>query len=203
MTSLLNNLRLWWLGLRKTANLIVDSFRPSGMVELRLIHAQGPNKGKVYKKIKGRNVVTSWIGSSHTSGRDLMRRLLAPPASESAITASGGTSLSGVASCYVKYMMLGASSTAEDATDIALKSPLDGTGDTEATEIVISSYSLDGSNPYITFVAEWSESQANTALSEVGLYSGRDPRDFIARKTFSTFTKTNEFSLEIRWTLRF
>ena len=202
MKNLLNRLRLWWIGLKKTAGLIVDSFRPSGIVEMRLIHAYGPKKGQVYKTIKGRNVVTSWLpsGEAYTSGRDLMRKILAPPSSTGV---SGTGTLHAATGTYVQYMMLGASSTAEDATDKQLGTALDGTGDTEDTKIQIAEYSFDAVNPYITFKAEWSETQANTSLSEVSLLSGRSTSDFIARKTFSTFTKTNEFSLEIRWTLRF
>ena len=199
---LLKNAKQRWIGLRKAAGDVADLFSPKNQVEAFLIHASGPKKGQVHQRFKGRNVITGWQtsdGSAPTSGRDLMRRLIAPP------TVSSGDSVPGSLSAYdstgadtgayVKKMQLGSGTSAESATDSALDSLISG------TDVTISSVSFDSTDTYVTFTANWSEAEANATIGEVGLLSGRD--DFLGRKTFSSFTKTSEFTLQIRWTLRF
>lgn len=202
--SILKTAKQTWIGLRKTAGDVVDLFAPKNQVEARLIHATGPHKGSIYKTYQGRNVITSWQssdGSSPTSGRDLMRRLIAPPTA-GGVTVAG--SLSGYDSTgtdtgsYVSKMGLGSGTSAEAATDKTLDSAISSGAGGESS---ISEVEFDGSDTYVTFVCNWSESEANTTIGEVSLLSGRD--DFLGRKTFSSFAKTDEFTLQIRWTLRF
>jgi hypothetical protein len=190
--KLINTLLRWWTGLKKTADAVLDVFRPHGIVEARLYYADGPRKGELYKVIKGRNIVTSWLGGTPTSGRDLMRRLLVNPAE--------GGSLNGVADAWIDRIQLGSGTTAETSGDTDVEIPLIGAGVTLKTH---SSVIFDGVNPYVTFVFDYSESEANATISEAGLYSGPTRNDFIARKTFGAFTKTNQFTLQIRWQIRF
>jgi hypothetical protein len=74
--------------------------------------------------------------------------------------------------------------------------------------VSISTVALDSSNPYVTFTANWGQNEANaTNIAEAGLLSNRTGSggayDMFARKTFSPFTKTTDFTLQINWTLRF
>jgi len=200
----LKNAKQRWIGLRKAADDVVDLFSPKNQVEASLIYASGPKKGEVYKSFKGRNIITSFISSASPSpsisGRDLMRRLLAPPTTASGSVAgalsafdSSGTDTG----AYIKQMQLGSGTSAENTSDTALDAAIGGTA------IDISSVVFDSSSPYVTFVANWSEDEANTTIGEVCLLSARTPADFVGRKTFSSFTKTSEFTLQIRWTVRF
>ena len=197
-----------WIGLRKAADDLVDVFKPKNQVELSLLYAHGPKKGQVHKVVSGRNVVTNFLstpaGAAPTSGRDLMRRIIAPPVLGGVAvggTIQGRTDAGALTGAYVQKMVLGIGSVAEDATDEEL--------DTEqaTTQKDIAEVDFDTSDAAVTFIANWDETEANYTLSEVGLLSGRDDGsgnyDFLARKTFTPFTKTNEFTLQIRWTLRF
>jgi hypothetical protein len=206
MRRLIETLRQRWIALGKTANDIADVFRPKNMVEARLIYAHGPQKGEVYKTYKGRNVVTSWLsllGAAPTSGRDMMRRKLVPPG------LPGGGSLAGDTDAVIGQMALGNGTTAETAGDTGLDNILD-VGTYSPIEPVVD-VEYDLVNPHVTFIAEWDETQANTTIAEAGLYSTRTDgvspvptdADFIARKTFGGFDKTSDFTLQIRWTIRF
>lgn len=182
----------WWVNLRKYGDDLVDIFKPRGDVEAWLIHAHGPNKGQVARVIKGRNIVTSWLsagGAAPTSGRDLLRRIMVP--------SSFAGSLSSDANAVISYIELGSGTTAETSADTALGAAIPG------SKKAISDVVFDPLNPYVTFVTEWSEAEANVTISEAALLSGRTPEDFVARKTFGAFTKTSDFVLEIRWTIRF
>ena len=213
--SLIKTAKQRWIGFRKAAGDVADLFSPKNQVEARLIHASGPNKGQVYKSFKGRNVITSWqssSGTAPTSGRDLMRRLIAPPT-------IGSTPVPGSLSPYdssgtdtgeyISRMVLGSGTSAEAAADTGLDVPLHATEDVAIVNI--SEVEFDPTDTYVTFVANWSEAAANASIGEVGLLSGRGSPsgtdysaiDFLGRKTFSPFTKTDEFTLQIRWTLRF
>ena len=119
-----------------------------------------------------------------------MRRILIP-ASFAAET------LADDPNATVQYVRLGSGTTAETSADTALETPIGG------SLKAISAVALDASDPYVTFIAEYSESEVNVTISEASLESARTPNDFIARKTFGAFTKTNEFTLQVRWTIRF
>jgi hypothetical protein len=68
----------------------------------------------------------------------------------------------------------------------------------------ITAVSLDASNPYVTFSATWDQNSGNASnIAEAGLLGAAARSDFFARKTFSPFTKTTDFTLQINWTLRF
>lgn len=182
----------WWLSTRKTADAVFDVFRPNGRVEATLFYAHGPKKGQVYKRYRGRNIVTSWQSGTTappTGGRDLMRRILIP-------TGETG-SLAGATDAFVKRISLGSGTTTETTADTGLAAEIGG------SKKDIDSVTLDGSNPYVTFIVNYSESEVNKTISEAGLWSGSTRDDFIARKTFGGFTKTNEFTLQIRWQIRF
>lgn len=200
MRRLITTLRRWWTGLQKRAGDVIDIFKPRGYVEARLYYADGPRKGELHKVIKGRNIVTSWLepsGNTPTGGRDLMRRILIP-------TGFAGE-LSSDAQAIIGRLELGSGTTAETSADTALESPIGGGTPTTITDLA--SVTLDASNPWVTFIFDYSEAEANATISEAGLYSQRDPGDgrgdFIARKTFGSFTKTAEFTLQIRWQIRF
>lgn len=200
---LLKNAKQALIGLRKTAGDVADLFAPKNQVEAFLIYANGPNKGQVHKKYKGRNVITSWQssgGTAPTSGRDLMRRLIAPPTTVSGTVAGSLSAYDSTGTntgAFVSKMQLGSGTSAEAASDTALDSAI------TASDVAISAVSFDTTDTYVTFTANWSESEANTTIGEVALLSGRTPEDFLGRKTFSSFTKTSDFTLQIRWTLRF
>jgi hypothetical protein len=197
MSHLITTLRRWWAGFKKRAGDVVDLFKPRGYVEARLLYAHGPKKGQVYRTIYGRNIVTSFInpGGSPLSGRDMMRRILIP-------ASFAGESLAGDANAVIGRIQLGSGTTAETASD----------GAPPATEILeiplvpstlknVGDVELDTLNPYVTFIFEYDESEANATISEAALYSNNG--DFIARKTFGSFTKTSDFTLQIRWQIRF
>ena len=194
-------LRRWWTALRKTAGYFVDGLKPKGKVELILRYAHGPKEGLVYKRIKGDNIVTGYLKDAarpttgtydEYSGRDMMRRILVKQADYSA---EGG--LGGDGDYTVQKMVLGSGTTAELSSDDALDTEIAGSAK------ALDSVTLDATNPYVTFVTGWDETEVNETISEVALLSGATPPDFIARKTFSPFTKTNDFTLSVRWTIRF
>lgn len=183
----------WLASLRKYGDDLVDIFKPRGDVEARLIYAHGPQKGEVAEIIKGRNIVTSWLsvgGAAPTSGRDLLRRIMVP--------SSFSGSLAADANATISKMELGSGTVAEASSDTALVAPIG-----PSTKKSITSVVFDPLNPYVTFVTEWDETEANATITEASLLSGRTPEDFVARKTFGAFTKTSDFVLEIRWTIRF
>jgi hypothetical protein len=193
MKRLIATISRWWTAILKRAGDVVDIFKPRGFVEARLFYASGPRKGEIYRVIKGRNVVTSWLsggfGAAPTGGRDLMRRLLVPS------TESG--SLNGATDAAISQIQLGSGTTAETAGDTGLDVPIAG------TKKSLSSVDFDLLNPYVTFIFEYDETEANTTISEAGLLSGPTREDFVARKTFGSFTKTSDFTLQIRWQIRF
>lgn len=196
MRSLIATLSRFWAGLRKSAGDVYDVFKPRGYVEARLIYAHGPKKGQIAQVIRGRNIVTSWLsGVAPTGGRDMMRRILIP-------ATFGGDSLAGDPNAVVGQMILGSGTTTETAADMWLETELP-IGTYPDRQKPVSAVVLDPTDPYVTFVVEWSESQANTTISEVGLLSNRSPNDFLARKTFGAFTKTSDFTLQVRWQIRF
>lgn len=188
---MLTTAKRWFVNAKKKADRFLDVFRPQGFVEAHLIHAHGPNKGEVYRVIKGQNVVTSWLsGAAPTSGRDLMRRILIPPS-------FSGQSLSGVTDAWVGQVELGDGTTAETSGDTSLESAL-----SPDSKKAVSSVELDPTNPYVTFIFQYSDAEANVTISEAALLSGPTRNDFIARKTFGSFTKTSDFELQIRWSIR-
>ena len=198
MRSLISTVSRWWTALSKRAGDVVDVFKPRGRVEFRLYHAHGPNKGELYKVIKGRNIVTSWLGTTPTSGRDMMRRILIP--GPGSLVGSFTGQLSGNPNATIQQVQLGSGTTAEASSDTALETALN-VPPYGHTIKALSSVTLDSSNPWVTFIFEYPEGEANATISEAGLYSGRG--DFIARKTFGAFTKTNDFTLQVRWEIRF
>jgi len=193
MHRLYHDLRQFQIALKKGAARFRDSFSPDGHVEATLFYADGPNKGKVYRTMKGRNIVTSTplAGGGFRGGRDMMRRLIINPSEGSSFKATPGI--------YVGNMILGTKTDAETVTDtIETMTPVTG------SVVAISSVSLDVANPHVTFTANWNQNQGNaTNISEAGLLSARTPYDMFARKTFTPFTKTTDFTLQINWTLRF
>ena len=184
--------------MKKGAGSLVDSFKPSGHVEAVLRYADGKKKGEVYRTIKGRNIITSTLsGSAPTGGRDVIRRLIIDPT----IATGGSESLKNTTGAVVSRMILGTNSTAEAVTDTLATMATGGVPSGTAT---ISSVSLDAVNPYVTFSAVWDQTQGNANnISEAGLLGAAARSDFFARKTFSPFTKTTDFTLQINWTLRF
>lgn len=184
--------RRWLTNLLKYGGDLVDIFKLRGDVEARLIYATGPRKGQVARIIKGRNIVTGWLstgGAAPTSGRDLLRRIMVP--------ASFPGSLASDSSAVIGQIQLGSGTTAETSVDTALDTPI--VGSTKSVSDVV----FDPSNPYVTFVVEYDETEANVTISEAALLSNRSPADFCARKTFGAFTKTSDYTLEIRWQIRF
>lgn len=181
-------LRLFFLGLRKSAQAFVDAFTPSGHVELVLRYAHGPMEGQVYRRIKGRNVVTGFLGEAYYSGRDMMRRMIVPSDFPGSLVATDDH--------VVHKCQLGTGTTAETSDDTSLVN-----GITPIREIY--DVSFDVSHTWVTFIFQFEEDEANATLAEVALLSDTSPADFLARKTFNSFTKTNEFTLEVQWTIRF
>jgi len=209
MRRLITTLSRWWTGFLKRAGDVVDIFKPRGYVEARLYYANGPKKRQIARVVHGRNIVTSWLsggGLSPTSGRDLMRRILIPGPSSTVGTMPG--QLSENANATIQYLELGSGTTAETSADTALETPVGGVT-TPTTIKAVSDVELDLSNPWVTFIFEYGEAEANVTISEAALMSGRPDGagygrgDFIARKTFGQFTKTNDFTLQIRWQIRF
>jgi len=106
-------------------------------------------------------------------------------------------SLSADADAVFKSVQLGDGTAAETSADTALASAIAG------SKKDFTSIEYDGSNPYVTFVVQYDESEVNQSISEIAILSGRSPEDFLARKTFAAFTKTTNFTLEVRYTVRF
>lgn len=192
MRLLLESAKQWLLSLWKTGDRLYDVFRPRGYVEARLYYANGPRKGELAAVHQGRNVVTSWLsggGAAPTSGRDMMRRILVPAAFSGSLAAD--------ADATVNFARLGSGTTAETASDTALGNEISG------SEKALADVDFDLVSPFVTFIFEYNETEVNQAISEAGLFSGSTRYDFLARKTFTTFTKTSDFTLQIRWTIRF
>lgn len=192
MRNLLLSLRIWLHSLWKVGGDLFDLFKPRGWVEARLYYADGPKKGQLARVVHGRNIVTSWLssgGAAPTSGRDLLRRKIVP--------ASFSGSLASDANAVIGKIQLGSGTAAETTADTALDTPIVG------TDKAVTSVTFDAINPYVTFSVEYDETEANVTISEASLLSNRTPSDFLARKTFGAFTKTSEYTLEIRWTIRF
>lgn len=185
-----------WRALGKSASAFIDHFQPAGRVELILRYADGPKKGQVYRRLQGRNVVTSWLAASPNvppmGGRDLMRRLLIKRLSDGGFSGGRG----GDANATLYEMELGTGNTAETSADTALDTKI------TSSEKAISSVEFDATSPYVTVVSVWDETEVNTTgIVEVGLKS--ENGDFVARKTFGAFNKTSDFTLEVRWTIKF
>jgi hypothetical protein len=192
---LYHDLRQLQIALRKGAVGFRDGFRPEGRVEAILRYADGPKAGNVYRVMEGRNIVisTPLTGVAGSGGRDIMRRLIVKS------TFSGSLATAVTPSVQVEKMILGTNTTAESSSDgVATMTQVSG------SIVNVTAVSFDASNPYVTFTANWGQNEANAAnIAEAGLLSGRTPADMYARKTFSPFTKTTDFTLQINWTLRF
>jgi hypothetical protein len=197
--NLFQRLKYLWTALTKTGNDFIDVFtKPKNDV---LILLRDKDTNEVVKTIKGRNIVTGYINGTliGISGRDFLRRVV--------LQNSGGLASETVSGRYIAKMRLGSGTDQESINDIALDNDLYGT-DTNAEKVigttVNTDVSLSSSDPDVTFVCTWPAGHLNGhAISEVGLYSNASTADFIARKTFPTFTKTSNFTVEIQWTLRF
>lgn len=191
-------------GVRKDLDALLDHTEPHGWVEVRLIHANGPKRGQIAKSqitpmhvpVLGRNVVTGFLTGPPYSGRDIMRRKIVHSDFTGYLTGDDYT---------IRRIQLGAGSTAETSSDTSLESPLASNSIKE-----ISSVEFDAANPYVTFVATWDENEGNLSISEAGLWGPDISADasfandhFWARKTFEAFTKNNNFTLQLRWTIRF
>jgi hypothetical protein len=209
MRRLIATLGRWWVGFLKRAGDVVDLFKPRGYVEARLYYATGPKKGELARVIGGRNIVTSWLSGgvgTAASGRDMMRRILIPGPSSAVGTMPG--QLSEDPNATIQKIELGSGTTAESSSDTALESPLGGLA-TPTSIKTLTTTDPDPSNPWITFIFDYAEGEANQTISEAALMSGRPNGagygrgDFIARKTFGSFNKTNDFTLQIRWQIRF
>jgi hypothetical protein len=201
MTRLLETIRRWLavLLLPGGAAELSDNYDPNGYVEAVLRYAHGPKKGQIYKVYEGKNVVTNFIndlnGAAPTSGRDLMRRILVPDSFTGSLANDSGSLTN--TGAIIKSIELGDGTTAEAASDETLVSAISGSiKDVSAVE-------FHPTSTYVTFIVEYDETEVNQTISEAALLSGRSPRDFVARKTFGAFPKTNEFTLQIRWTIRF
>ena len=194
---MISNLKQKLISLRKLGGDVVDLFKPRNDVEIIIRKA---TTGEIHKRMKGRNIVTGFLGVAPFSGRDVMRRLLIPPTdSNSAQNYSHGVYDNRI---WVAKMEVGTGGNAEQASDQELD------GDTSNADAVqnITSWALSSSDTYITFTATWDDTVLNgLTLKEVVLLSNRTSPspDFLARKTFQAFTKTDEFTFEVRWTLRF
>jgi len=187
----------WWRGLLKVGGDFVDIFKPRAYVEFRLIHATGPKKGQVAKRaFVGRNVVTSLLngsGSAPTGGRDMIRRKLVP-ADITGITGS----LADDNDVVIQWCELGTDGTTESAADTGLGAALVPSSLKQVSEV-----EFDPTNPYVTFVFVYDQTEVNTTFRELVILSDRSPdKDVFARKTFGAFTKTSDFALQVRYTLR-
>lgn len=186
MKKLIETLRLWITSLRKTKDDFLDVFSPKNQVKITIKDLNG----NPIRVITGRNIVTGYINGTlvDVSGRDFLRRCIINPSITSK-TLSGR---------YISYMKLGTGSDAETVNDTDLDQEI--TPDT--TKYISTNVSLSTTDPDVTFTASWGSSDANgSSISEVALYS--DQGDFIARKTFSSFSKTSAFTFDVEWTLRF
>ena len=187
MKKLLQKIRMWWIDLKKTRNDFLDIFSPKNTVKITIRDLDG----NIVQTIKGRNIVTGYLGSvgnlSNISGRDFMRRVI--------VNSSTSGSVSGR---YIAKMKLGTGGDTENVGDSALDQAI---SDASATQNV-TTVTFDSAANDVTFTSSWGSSDVTgQSISEVALYSDQD--DFIARKTFSSFSKTNAFTFQIEWTLRF
>lgn len=195
---ILQKIAEWIREFRKDLDALSDVFRPRGWLEIRLIHAHGPQKGQVAMSRKyrtrvpvmGRNVVIGFVppeAGPVYSGRDIMRRLIVPSGFSGALTSDD---------YKIGNMELGSGTTAETSGDTDLDTPI------ANSMKAISDVEYDGSNPYVTFVAQWEENEVNQSISEAMLWSDDETHPW-ARKTFTAFTKNNNFVLQLRWMIRF
>lgn len=184
--SLLGQIRHRWIHLTKIAGDLTDFVKPKGYVEIVARHAHGPRKGEVAWRKRGRNIITSQLSSTY-SGRDIIRRIIV----DSALSGSLAGSIS---DHTFKYLRLGSGTTAETVNDTALVTPISGSlkAFTGAT--------FDGSNTYVTLSVSYDETEVNTTIAELSIES--ENGDFIARKTIPAFTKTTDFTIEVRWQIR-
>ena len=185
-------MREFFISLKKFGEDIADLFKPKNRV--RIIIREGDD-GEVVRVIEGRNVVTGFITSNaNKSGRDFMRRLIINP--------SNSNSFNG--DYYINKMALGRDGTVEAYDDTGLIDKISGSDSTiHATNGVLT---LSTSLTEVTFSASWDTNTANgETIKEIGLYSNthNGATHFLARKTFTPFTKTADFSFTIEWTLRF
>lgn len=194
--SLFDRILYAWRQFRKDVDRLLDNAQPHGWVEIRLIHK---DTGEIHHServpmqvpVLGRNVVTGFVGGPPYSGRDIMRRLIVP--------AAFAGNLSGD-SYKIGQIELGSGTTAESSSDTGLETPI------ASSLKAITNVEFDSTNPYVTFIAQWGESEVNQSISEAMLWStDNSPSDDhpFARKTFTPFTKNNNFTLQVRWTIRF
>jgi hypothetical protein len=185
-----------WAALGKVAGDIADVFKPKGYVELRLIYPDGPRKGEVARSVfVGRNVVTALLGgggAAPTGGRDLIRRKLIPVG----LTGITG-SLADDDDATIQWCELGTDGTTESAADTGLGAAMSGTLK-RVSEVDLS----HGSSPYVTFVFDYDQTEANGTLRELVIWTNRTPKDPFARKTFGAFLNTSDFALQVRYTVR-
>ena len=185
MKKIISKIRQFLVSLKKTKGDLIDVFSPKNSVRITIRDLEG----NVVDTIEGRNIVTGYITGNTTSisGRDFLRRVI--------IQNGNSSSVSGR---YVAYMKLGTGTDAETVNDTDLDSAISsGTAQKNVTAVALSA-----TDPDVTFTASWGSADANgNDITEVGLYS--DQGDFLARKTFSSFNKTNAFTFQIEWTLRF
>ena len=198
---MINKIRELMISTRKFGDDFADLFKPKNSVEIIIKKAA---TGEVVKTIKGRNIVTGFLGSSHMSGKDVMRRLLIDP--DSAGTAQDKTTVT-TAHTYVRWMEFGTGTVAERSSDTALANPVVSTY-ADARQAVSSTVTLSTTGtPTAMWSATWTTAMLNGLnLSEAALLvnnPGSSTPHFIARKTFTPFEKTAEFEIELRWTLRF
>lgn len=181
--------RLYWDFLRGLVDRLRSRWRD-------LIHPEGHitfvlrENGQVVREwCVGHNIVMSWLsadGVAPTSGRDIIRRRLVPS------TFSG--SLASDSEAVIYSCKLGSGGTAETVTDTGLDEEISG------SEKVFTEVEFDPSNPYVTFIARYDESEVNQTISEVLVLTARG--DAFARKTFAAFTKNASWALELRYQLR-
>ena len=196
---MLEHLRQALISARKFGDDVVDLFKPKNRLEIII---RDKKSGDVIRTIKGRNVVTDFVsGQSFKSGKDVMRRLLINPGHTGSIQEEIATTTTGT---WVAHMELGSGSVAEQASQYELATSFY-SADNTAERPVSSTVTLNNTAPEVTWSATWGDTHANDhTISEAVLYSNKArPRDILARKTFTPFTKTDEFTVELRWTLRF
>lgn len=231
MKKIISQIRQYFIALRKFGNDLADLFKPRNSVEILLKEASTGRVVRKVKgrNIITSFVIDGSSNPVYRSGTDIMRRLLIDPndsdyGSESRHNTNGAS-----AGIYIKHMEFGVGNTPETSTDKGLATPigynnLDGNGDykgiaqyagtTEANARKVVSMDLSSGNVLnstatdVQFIGEWSAAELNGhELSEVALITSdggvSNQENFFARKTFTPFTKTSEFTLEIRWTIRF
>lgn len=230
MKKIINQIRQYFIALRKFGTDIVDLFKPRNSVE---IFFKDPTTGKVLKTIKGRNIITSFTVSGtsnpvYLSGTDIMRRLLINPNAAGFGSESRQNANSASAGTYVEFMEFGVGNVPESSSDKGLATPIGyNNEDSSSNYKGIVRFDSHGTEPNarktvtmqtgstsvlnttstdVQFIGEWAAAELNGhELSEVALITsaGTGAKNFFARKTFTPFTKTSEFTLEIRWTIRF